>query len=585
MLNIGIISIGITTGLSLILFGRFIGEIGSRLITKLSIILISIFTSGLYINLDQLYLSEILINNWISSGISEERMILEISKQTIIMTTLIVIITSIVLIYSIWYLNESKTFLGYLWLFASSMLLLVNSSNLLLLYLSWELVGIMSYILINYWYKNNDSNKSSLKAILYNKIGDIALLLFIFNLILISVNTKISIFQFLNSQPIIFQISSYLLIYITIATMAKSSLFFLFPWLGDAMAGPTPVSALLHAATMVTAGIFLTNRLEIIEISDINIIIGIITILLSGLASLFHYDIKKIIAYSTASQLGYMYIGSIVLSKDLSLFHLFTHGYFKALLFLTAGIIIHSYLNEQDIRRFNIKSIKGILQLSIASLSLSAIPYLSGYYSKDLIIENSLIYNTILYYLLLLGSILTILYSFRLIYISYLSYPSVSKLSSDNHSDDYNQSKLTILIVASIIIGYIFKEYFIENNILVFDIYHHIINSMLWLIPLFLPLFILYFFINTAKLTNLLSTDIYVINNRKYFVENIINLISDFTYYISSLYEKHIEYLFDYFTLILYTRLGYTISYTISSFNLTILDIFIFSGFIFFLVI
>ena len=565
---LGIITIPITTGLTILMLGRYIGEFGGRWITKISIVLMNMII-GYYL-IQNLDINEIIeISKLMIIGIEEERLIIEVSKETILMTTLIVVITSIVLIYSIWYLNESKTFLGYLWLFASSMLILVNSKSILGLYFGWENVGIFSYILINYWYKNIQSNKSAIKAILYNKIGDIGLLSFIFIVLISFPNTTISLIK--SNIP---ELS---LIFLTLATMAKSSLFFLFPWLADAMAGPTPVSALLHAATMVTAGIYLTNRLEIIEISNINYLIGIITIVIGSIASLFQFDIKKIIAFSTASQLGYMYISSIGLSKDLSIFHLFTHGFFKALLFLIAGIIIHKCNSEQDIRRLGLtpRSSTGKIGLIIGSMSLSAIPYLSGYYSKDLIIENLLITKSILFYFLVLGSILTILYSIRLINYIYFYFPNIIYPKSSEKSPN-----LLILIISSIIIGYLFKELNIEKYIIGFHLYKGLVEDFRFTLPLILPLIFIptFTFVNVRINFNSFNDYYLIIINsfrRVLFVENIINIISDLLYKLVTLYEKHIEYLFDYFTLIFYTRIVYSLTSSIKQFNFTILDLFI----------
>ena len=416
------------------------------------------------------------IGEWINIDQIEEKYKIEISKITIIMTTLIIIISFCIIIYSFWYLEidaHINRFISYLLLFTTSMLILVNSSNILLLFLGWESVGITSYLLINYWYNNINSNKSAIKAILYNKIGDISLLIFMFILLLISPNTYFSSSLISNSYNLInnlnninwieinenIKIINNLLFFILFAIMAKSSQFFLHPWLGDAMAGPTPVSALLHAATMVTAGIYLMIRLEFIfnipkiiifpniqlnlnlswieyiilnieeNIKIIYLLIGILTLFLGSLSSSTQYDIKKIIAYSTASQLAYMFIANSINLSNISLFHLITHGFFKALLFLTAGLIIHNIIYlEQDIRKYgslNYYLPFASILLLISSFSLSSLPFLSGFYSKELIIQSSFIFNNpFLFLFLSFGAFLTFFYSIRLFKFSFLSFPN-----------------------------------------------------------------------------------------------------------------------------------------------------------------
>ena len=538
------------------------------------------------------------IGEWINIGQIEEKYKLEISKITIIMTTLIIIISFCVIIYSFWYLETDthlNRFISYLLLFTTSMLILVNSSNMILLFLGWESVGITSYLLINYWYNNLNSNKSAIKAILYNKLGDISLLIFLFLLLLISPNTyfspsllsnnintyitTFSIFEYpiLSYQPIRLvgvgynqeeilnlinyydwfeRIKNYLLLTLLFAIMAKSSQFFLHPWLGDAMAGPTPVSALLHAATMVTAGIYLMIRLEFLfnipqitfndslsalwtdkiglemninlnneniksnKIKIIYLIIGILTLFLGSLSSTTQYDIKKIIAFSTASQLAYMFIANCINLSNISYFHLITHGFFKALLFLTAGIIIHNILNlEQDIRKYG--SLNYFLPFSsllllLSSFSLSSLPFLSGFYSKELIIQSTIIYkNPILFILLSFGAFLTFFYSIRLFNYTFISFPNfntltplflpifsqplnyqplpalqagniglrivendkigkVERINIFNKNEIKKEYKiiLIILVIGSITIGYILSEYFSSFYLFIFHFFN-----------------------------------------------------------------------------------------------------------------
>ena len=265
------------------------------------------------------------------------------------MLYIITLITSIIIIYSTWYMEEDphiNRFLSFLLIFSVTMYILVSANNLFTLFLGWEGVGIMSYLLINYWYTIISANKSSIKAILFNKIGDISIYILLALILLLNNNTEL---LFNNSQS-----NTLINILILLAARAKSAQIFFHCWLGDAMAGPTPVSALLHAATMVTAGIILLLKLEPLLHKDFNqyiIYIGSLTILIGSISTINQYDIKKIIAFSTCSQLGYMFISIGLYSSNYGYFHLFTHGFFKALLFLCTGVIIH-HLNEQDIRKY-----------------------------------------------------------------------------------------------------------------------------------------------------------------------------------------------------------------------------------------
>jgi NADH-ubiquinone oxidoreductase chain 5 len=297
-------------------------------------------------------------------------------------------------------------FMSYLSLFTFFMLILVTASNLIQLFIGWEGVGICSYLLINFWYTRIGANKSSIMAVFVNKIGDISLL-FAFAII----------FQVFKSFDfsIIFSLTllnlddfySYLLFYICflmlIGAVAKSAQVGLHFWLPEAMEGPTPVSSLIHAATMVTAGVFLIVRSSFLfeEVPLILVWIaffGSFTTFFGSTVGLFQYDIKKIIAYSTCSQLGYMFLSCGLSSYYNGMFHLINHAFFKALLFLTAGYIIHALSNEQDLRKMGglLKKLPlASIMILIGSISLMGFPYTSGFFSKEKIVE--LFYNKIIY--------------------------------------------------------------------------------------------------------------------------------------------------------------------------------------------
>ena len=329
-----IISIPLISSIIIGINGWKIGEKGKKIIIKTTLIISNIIMiKYLYNNIK--YNEERRISiEWITIGIERiENMGLIIERKNIIMMSLIIIISSIVIIYSIWYMGEGNNrFIITLLLFTLSMLLFTLGSNYFIIFIGWELIGIISYMLINYWNRNINNNKSGLKAIIINKIGDIFFIIFLGKYIYNIGDLQINNFIFLDSN---------LLFFLFFAALAKSAQLFFHVWLGDAMAGPTPVSALLHAATMVTAGVYLMIKIINIRMEE-GIIIALLTIILGGLSAINQYDIKKIIAYSTVSQIGYMLYSVTINKNELGLYHLITHGYFKALLLLTAGIIIHN---------------------------------------------------------------------------------------------------------------------------------------------------------------------------------------------------------------------------------------------------
>lgn len=478
-----IITIPLFSSLAIFSFGRYLGQKGAVYLSIFSILSSMVLGWNLLIR----YLQgndEILVRiyDWINNGMIDISINMFLDKYSIFMVMLITTITFVVITYSSWYMSEDphkNRFLAILLMFAVTMLILVTSSNFFVMFVGWEGVGIMSYLLINFWYNSINSNKSAIKAVLYNKIGDIGFLLGISILLLISSNTNIQNMVYLGELVNNNYIFLFLIIFFLFAAVAKSAQIFLHPWLGDAMAGPTPVSALLHAATMVTAGVFLLFRLEsLLYISpfmrNVIIIIGLFTIIFGGISSINQNDIKKIIAYSTCSQLGYMFLTNGLLLPSLGLFHLLTHGFFKALLFLTAGIIIHNFHHEQDIRKFGSLIFSypiSFFFFLLGSLSILSFPFLSGFYSKEAIIESPLgapQYPIFIYFLMVIGGMLTSIYSIKLIYYTFLT-----KSNSSNYTIFYNNNKtiqeipsylllvLTILVLGSMFIGYFFKEIFL----------------------------------------------------------------------------------------------------------------------------
>lgn len=393
-------------------------------------------------------------------------------ELTVSMLLPVLTISFLVHLYSVTYMSHdphNPRFFSYLSLFTFFMILLVSGDNYLILFMGWEGVGIMSFLLISFWFTRVQAVKSAMSAILYNRVGDLFFIMGMAILLASVGSLKFSIVfsevPYLN-KTILFLVGVCFLL----ASMGKSAQLGLHIWLPQAMEGPTPVSALIHAATMVTAGVYLLLRSSpLLEFnSDVLYLIswlGAFTALISGCIGLFQNDLKRIIAYSTCSQLGMMFV-SIGLSKyGLALFHLINHAFFKALLFLSAGVIIHALNDEQDLRRMGGLSPwmpLTYLFVLIGSMSLMAMPFLTGYYSKDVILEMSF-ERFELYCILVLVSVLTSSYSFKIIYNVFLSSPN-GRLSTYEKVHDVPPSmflSLFLLSICSIFGGYLTKELFI----------------------------------------------------------------------------------------------------------------------------
>jgi len=346
--------------------------------------------------------------------------------------TMMLIVTgvgSLIHIYSIGYMSHDdrvNTFFANMNLFTFSMLLLVMGANYLILFIGWEGVGLCSYLLIGFWFKNTSYNYAARKAFVMNRIGDLG---FILGVILLLFTFKSVTFSEVFSQASGFQAGSPVITLITllllVGAVGKSAQIPLYTWLPDAMAGPTPVSALIHAATMVTAGVYMVARSGILYslaplTNSIIIVIGLFTALIAALIGLLQNDIKKVLAYSTVSQLGYMFIALGLGAYSSAVFHLTTHAFFKALLFLGAGSIIHALGGEQDIRKMGgLKKALPVTYLTFlaGTLAISGIPPFSGFFSKDLILNKAFEYNVVLYIMALGGALLTCFYMFRLLYL------------------------------------------------------------------------------------------------------------------------------------------------------------------------
>nr|AER54574.1 NADH dehydrogenase subunit 5 [Laomedea flexuosa]AER54614.1 NADH dehydrogenase subunit 5 [Obelia longissima] len=457
------------------LWGRKIGYEGIKL---LSCILI-FFTFSLSVNsfIEVVAFNSIIYINlwsWFDIGMLYNPMNLQFDYIVSSMLILVSSVSFFVHIFSTSYMNGDPhlpRFMSYLSLFTFFMVVLVTSNNLIQLFIGWEGVGLCSYLLIGFWYTRIQANKSAIKAMIMNKVGDMALLLGIISIWIevgsLDYNSIFSYCYFINEDNIKLDLISFFLL---IGVIGKSAQFGLHSWLPDAMEGPTPVSALIHAATMVTAGVFLIIRMSpFFELTPtillLIVLIGSLTAFFSSTIGLTQNDLKKVIAYSTCSQLGYMVMICGFSQYNSSLFHLINHGFFKALLFLSAGSIIHALNDEQDFRKMG--SMNSITPFTytcivIGSVSLMGLPFLTGFYSKDLIIE--LIYGEhylrFALWLGVLSAFLTAFYSFRLINFTFFNSPqSNMNTFSNSHEGDWNlRWPLSLLIMFSIIIGFILQH-------------------------------------------------------------------------------------------------------------------------------
>jgi NADH-ubiquinone oxidoreductase chain 5 len=480
-------------------FGRKIGVNGAQLITTLSIVITTFLSIFIFIEVSLNHIP-VYINlfRWLDSESLYISWNFNFDSLTASMLIPVLIVSSVVHIYSISYMSNdphNQRFFSYLSLFTFMMVILVTSNNYLVLFVGWEGVGVCSYLLVSFWFTRIAANQSSISAFLTNRVGDCLFTIGMFILFWSTGNldysTIFSLSPYIN-ENIIFIIGICLLI----GAMAKSSQIGLHVWLPMAMEGPTPVSALIHAATMVTAGVYLLIRTSpLIEYSNTILLIclwlGAITTMSSSLIGFFQQDIKKIIAYSTMSQLGMMVIAIGLSSYNIALFHLINHAFYKALLFLGAGSIIHAMYDNQDLRKYG--GLKLYLPLTytvilIASLSLIALPFMSGFYSKDFILESAygqFYFSSITVYLIaLIGASFTTLYSMKILYLAFISKPNgiLKDYKNTHEGDKFMTFPLIILAIFSIFFGYICKDLFIGLGTDLFidnSIFIHPINEIM----------------------------------------------------------------------------------------------------------
>ena len=547
-------------------FGRKVGVSGAQTLTTSSIMITTLLAIVLFFEIGfnnfSIYLE---LFRWIDSESFNVLWSFNFDSLTVSMLIPVLIVSCLVHLYSVGYMSHdphNQRFFSYLSLFTFMMVILVTSNNFLLMFVGWEGVGICSYLLVSFWFTRIAANQSSISALLTNRVGDCFLTIGMFALLWSFGN--IDYYTIFSLSPFISEnIITIAGICLLIGAMAKSSQVGLHVWLPMAMEGPTPVSALIHAATMVTAGVYLLMRNSpLIEYSETILItciwVGGITTVFSSLIGLFQQDIKKVIAYSTMSQLGMMVIAVGLSSYGLALFHLVNHAFYKALLFLGAGSVIHAVHDNQDFRKYG-----GLIKflpltysvMLIASLSLVAFPFMTGFYSKDMILESSyghFSYSGVtVYFIAIIGAMFTTLYSVKVLYLTFISNPSapINSYRNAHESDVFMSLPLIILAILSIFFGYIAKDifigmgtgFFIDNSLFIHPD-HEIMLDTEFAVPLLFKLLPFFFTVNLTIISILILEFIvkYVIifklSNLGYYLYSFFNQ----RFYVELFYNRYI---------------------------------------------
>jgi NADH-quinone oxidoreductase subunit L len=473
------------------LFGRIIGARPSEVVTTVLLFASMVLSWIVLVQVGFGHHEErVVLFNWMTSGNLKVDWALRIDGLTAVMLVVVTTVSALVHLYSIGYMHEDPhrpRFFAYLSLFTFAMLALVTADNLAQLFFGWEGVGLASYLLIGFWYHKPEANAAAIKAFIVNRVGDFGFALGIFALFMmvgaIDFDTVFAQAPALTGKTINFfgwHSDALILIclFLFMGAMGKSAQFLLHTWLPDAMEGPTPVSALIHAATMVTAGVFMVARLSpVFELSPVaqNVVIffGATTAFFAATVGLVQNDIKRIVAYSTCSQLGYMFVAMGVGAYSVGMYHLFTHAFFKALLFLGSGSVIHAMHHEQDIRHMG--GLKDKIPFTywmmvIGTLALTGFPLTAGYFSKDAIIEAAYAgKQTMAIYgfaCTVVAALLTSFYSWRLVFKTFHGHPHDKR-----HYEEAHESPLVMLIplaalaAGSILAGWPFYQYFAGHHV------------------------------------------------------------------------------------------------------------------------
>jgi NADH-ubiquinone oxidoreductase chain 5 len=482
---LSLISIPLLVSAAAGLIGRKTGYKGAVLITCSGVIFTSLLSVIAYY---EVALSEseasVTIGKWLNCELLFINWGFLFDSLTLTMLIPVLTVSSLVHLYSSGYMKadpHQPRFFSYLSLFTFFMIMLVAGDNMVVLFIGWEGVGICSYLLISFWFTRNSATKSALQAVVVNRVGDWSIYLAMFTLFwLTGCLDYFSLFSLSHElhQPLVF----YLVLLLLIGAMGKSAQLGLHVWLPNAMEGPTPVSALIHAATMVTAGVYLLMRCSpILEFSDTALVciawVGAATAIFGATIGIVQHDLKRVIAYSTCSQLGYLLLACGLSQYQAALFHLVNHAFFKALLFLCAGAVIHSFHDEQDIRRYG--GLREMIPLTyslmmVGSLSLMAIPLLSGYWSKELILHSAVGYFTLsayqAYLLATLSAVFTGLYTSRSISLTFYGTPNgLLKSYYSSHEPSVSMGiALLILAGLSIGFGYMANEVMVSSGISLF---------------------------------------------------------------------------------------------------------------------
>jgi NADH-quinone oxidoreductase subunit L len=417
-----------------VFFGKKIGKTLSGTIGTLSVVVSFAVSIFFFLNVNETHQAiEINLFDWIKFSNFSAKFGFLLDQLSLLWLLFVTGIGSLIHMYSISYMHDDENihkFFAYLNLFVFFMITLVMGSNLLIMFIGWEGVGLCSYLLIGFWHKNQDYNDAAKKAFIMNRIGDLGLLIGI-----IIIASLFNTADFIGLQERILEgTNNVTLFWVGIAAFAlfigatgKSAQIPLYTWLPDAMAGPTPVSALIHAATMVTAGIFMITRLNFLfdlspEVQSIIAIVGAITALVAATIGLLQNDIKKVLAYSTVSQLGLMFLALGLGAYQVAVFHVITHAFFKACLFLGSGSVIHALHGEQDMRKMGgLKKVMPItfITMLISSLAISGIFPFAGFWSKDEILLTAFHKDLPLWIIGSVASIMTAFYMFRLMYLTF----------------------------------------------------------------------------------------------------------------------------------------------------------------------